>query len=133
KKPLQIIEASIQSADIPVPPISVRGKVTDENGAAVSGVTVMVKGDTKGTQTDAEGNYSIVDVPDNAVLVFTAIGYDKREVAIAKKTTINVRLVAKIESLDETVVVAYGTQKIKDVTGSISHIGIQEMKNAPMG
>ena len=49
--------------EAPVPPITITGKVTDENGAAISGVTVMVKGDNKGTQTDREGNYILIDIP----------------------------------------------------------------------
>src|SRR5690606_5968963 len=111
-----------QPLELLIPAISVKGKVTDENGAAISGVTVMLKGDTKGTQTDAKGNYNISDIPENSVLVFTAVGYESREIAVANRTTINVKLNTKIEALEETVVVAYGTSKVKDVTGSISRI-----------
>ena len=129
----KIVESISLSTELQIPPITVRGKVTDENGAAVSGVTIMVKGENKGTQTDADGNYSLSDIPDNSILVFTAIGFYKRDVSVANKTTINVKLNTKIEALEETVVIAYGTSKVKDVTGSISHIGVQDIKNAPMG
>ncbi len=115
------------------PPITVRGKVTDENGDAVSGVTVMVKGSTNGTQTDANGNYALTNVPDDGVLLFTSVGHDSKEVSVGNKRVINVSLKIKIKGLEETVVVAYGTSKVKDVTGSISHIGTQDIKNAPMG
>ncbi|MEO9145513.1 MAG: TonB-dependent receptor plug domain-containing protein, partial [Ginsengibacter sp.] len=115
------------------PPITVKGKVTDDNGNAVSGVSVLIKGNTNGTQTDANGNYSISDVPDNAILVFTSVGHYTKEIPVGNIRIINITLTIKVEGLEETVVVAYGKSKVRDVTGSISHLGTQEIKNAPMG
>ncbi|MBS1738226.1 MAG: SusC/RagA family TonB-linked outer membrane protein [Bacteroidetes bacterium] len=115
------------------PPVTIKGKITDDNDEAVSGVTIMVKGSTNGTQSDVNGDYSITNVADNAILVFTSIGHETKEVSVANRKVINVVLNIKIKGLAETVVVAYGTSKVKDVTGSISHIGVKEIKNAPMG
>lgn len=127
--PISVNETLLET----VPPLIVKGKVTDENGKPASGVTVMVKGTTNGTQTDVNGDYSISNVPDNAMLVFTSVGFDSKEVSVASRRIINVKLNIKTNTLEETVVIAYGTSKVKDVTGSISHIGPQDIKNAPMG
>lgn len=111
------------------PPITVTGKVIDENGAGISGATVMIKGSTKGTQTDAAGNFVFENVQDNAVLIFSSVGYESKEIAVGNRRTINITLVTAIAALDETVVVAYGTSKRKDLTGAIGSIGRKTIEN----
>ena len=101
--------------------ITVKGVVKDDLGVTVPSVSVMLKGTQTGTQTDVNGNYSI-SVPSNGTLVFTYIGYTTQEIAISSKTTINVNLVSSTNDLQQVVVVGYGTQRKRDLTGSVSSI-----------
>lgn len=110
--------------------IIVKGIVKDKSGP-LPGVTVMVKDNPgMGVVTDAEGNYSI-KVPDNAVLVFKAIGYKVLEIGVAGKTSIDALLQDDIANLDEVVVVGYGVQKKVDVTGAISSVKGSDLKQSP--
>ncbi len=88
----------------------VHGKVVDETGAPAPGVSVRIKGSTSGTVTDANGNFSL-NTPDNAVLIFSFLGYENKEVAVAGKTEINVTLAVSSKSLNEVVVTALGISK----------------------
>lgn len=100
----------------------VKGKVTDENGAELPGVNVLIKGTAVGTASDAEGAYSVSVPADQAtggVLVFSFIGYLSEEVAINGQTTVDMRMIPDILTLGELVVVGYGTQTKRDVTGSM--------------
>ena len=83
---------------------SVKGKVTDEKGEAIPGVSITVQGTQQGTLTDAEGVYSI-DVANNATLVFSFLGYLKQEVAVSNRSTIDVSLKTDTKALEEVVVV----------------------------
>lgn len=107
--------------------INVSGKVTDsENGEAIPGVSVLLKGGTKGTVTDANGNFSLV-VPDTkAVLVFSYVGYTPQEVSVGSQTTLNVLLKSDAKTLSEIVVVGYGTSKKTDLTGSVKSVKSDE-------
>ena len=106
-------------------PIS--GTVTDENGDGLPGVNVLVKNTTIGTVTDIEGNYSI-SAPDNAeTLIFSSVGYLSQEVAIGSQSTIDINMEPDVQSLDEVVVVGYGTQKKSDLTGAISSVEPQDI------
>lgn len=99
--------------------IEVNGRITGPDGAVVPFVNVIEKGTSNGTSADMDGNYSI-NVPQNATLVFSYIGYETKEVAVNGQTTINVELVSDVAALDEVVVVGYGTQEKKDLTSAIS-------------
>ena len=104
-------------ADIPI-----KGKITDQKtGEALIGVSIKVKGTTVGVSTDVNGNYSL-NAPENGLLVITYIGYETIEVLVNNRGTINVPLVGSSTSLDEVVVVGYGTVKKVNLTGSISTI-----------
>jgi TonB-linked SusC/RagA family outer membrane protein len=108
----------------------VTGKVTDATGAPIPGVNVVVKGTTTGTVTDADGVYSF-DIPDGDVtLVFSFIGYATQEVAVGGRATIDVTLEDDIMSLGEVVVVGYGTQEKKEVTGAISQVSGNEIRKS---
>ncbi len=98
---------------------SVKGKVTDETGAGMPGVNIIQKGTTNGTTTDASGNYTLGISADQAILVFSFIGYTTQEVSIDNRTTIDISLAPSAETLNEIVVVGYGTQLKRDVTGAI--------------
>ncbi|AYQ35625.1 TonB-dependent receptor [Runella sp. SP2] len=106
-----------------------KGKVTDaEKGDALPGVSVLIKGTTKGTTTNVNGEYSL-PIPDNgAVLVFSFVGYEPQEMAIGNQTQLNIALKADIKALSEVVVVGYGQVKKSDLTGSVATVAVEEIK-----
>lgn len=105
----------------------VTGVVSDAKGFDVPRVSVKVKGTSTGTSTDAEGKFSI-QVPDrNAVLQFSSVGYVDQEVAVTNQTSLAVTLIETAVKLDEVVVVGYGTQRRRDLTGSVASISSEQM------
>ena len=111
---------------------NVTGKVTDDKGTALSGVSVQVKNTTVGTVTDAAGSFSL-NVPANSrILVFSYADMTSIELAIGNETTVTVSLLPAERSLQEVVVVGYGTQRKKDVTGNISRVTGNEVSNKPV-
>lgn len=113
----------------PMQAITVTGKVsTDEDGSGLPGVNVVIKGTTRGTITDINGSYSI-DVPDaQTVLVFSSVGYVSEEVVVGTRSVIDIALVADVTSMDEIVVIGYGTQMKKDLTGSVVNVRASEVE-----
>jgi TonB-dependent starch-binding outer membrane protein SusC len=101
--------------------INVKGRVLKEGGLPVPKATILLKGTQNGTSTDENGSFEIA-APSNGTLAFSAIGYISREVKINGKNNLEVVLVAKDKSMDEVVVVGYGTQRKKDVTGAVASI-----------
>lgn len=107
---------------------TVTGKVTDSNdGSPVSGVTVMVKGTTTATQTKADGSFTI-SAAANATLIFTSIGFAEMQVAVSGKSTVDVSLVKISQQLNELVVVAYGTKRKGDLTGSVTSVSAKDFQ-----
>jgi len=100
---------------------TVGGRVTDQNGTGVPGVTVTVRGTTNSTQTAADGSYRI-SAPDNAVLVFTSVGYTSQEVNIGTKSTVDVSLASSANTMNEVVVIGYGSVRRRDVTGAVTTV-----------
>lgn len=112
--------------------IQVSGKVTDESNQPLPGVNILVKGTTNGTTSDSDGNY-LINVPDQgAVLVFSFIGYASQETTVGNQSQINVVLLPDIKSLQEVVVVGYGTQKKINLTGSVSSVTSGDLENRPI-
>ncbi|HVI48235.1 MAG TPA: TonB-dependent receptor [Chitinophaga sp.] len=112
--------------------INISGKVTDENGAPVPGVSVVVKGNTaKGAITSADGSFQLNGIDEKAVLLVSSIGYEGIEVAVAGQSKINIRLKSDVSALKQLVVVGYGTQKKANLTGAVSSIGSKELTNRP--
>lgn len=109
---------------------SIKGKITDDQGQTLPGVSVLVKGANKGGISDADGNYS-VEADKNATLVFTYIGYLTKEVAIGGRSVIDVSLETDTKSLNEVVVVGYGVQKKETVTGSVVSVKGSELIKSP--
>ena len=109
----------------------VSGVVYDTNGDPAIGANVIVKGTTNGTITDMDGKYTL-EVPANAILQISYIGYNTQEIPIGNKTTININLKEDTQALDEVVVVAYGTQKARSVTGSMSKLDASELSDMPV-
>ncbi|WP_205509694.1 TonB-dependent receptor [Longitalea arenae] len=110
----------------------IKGQVTDEKGVGLPGVSIVVKGTATGTNTDAEGNFTI-NVPEgNTILVVSSVGYQTQEVNVAGKTTITIALAPGGNGqLGEIVVVGYGTQKKVTVTGAVAQVKGAELAKSP--
>nr|MBI1229370.1 SusC/RagA family TonB-linked outer membrane protein [Cytophagales bacterium] len=116
---------SAQAADI-----TVTGTVTDQNGEPLPGASISVRGTSTGTVTDLDGKYSVV-VPEGSTLVFSYIGYTSQSVEINTQSTVNIALAEDQSSLDEVVVLGYGSVQKSDLTGSVSTIDPRELANLP--
>ncbi|WP_199233917.1 TonB-dependent receptor [Pedobacter sp. HMWF019] len=112
--------------------IVVSGVVKDANGLPLPGVTIKVKGTNKGVLTGNNGSYRIEAVDEQAVLVFSFIGYIVQEVPVAGKTQVNVVLIEESSKLNEVVVVGYGTQKKANLTGAVATVSGDELTKRPV-
>src|SRR5690606_15192553 len=109
--------------------IDITGLVTDKDGEPLIGVNVVVKGTNNGTSTDFDGNYQLQGVDEDAVLVFSYIGYRTAEVDVDGRSIINVQLESDAQLLDELVVVGYGTVRKSDLTGAVDRINLEDREN----
>ena len=100
----------------------VTGKITDSKGSPLPGVTVVIKGTTNGTVTNANGEYSLSDIPGTAVLQFSFVGMKTQEVPLEGKTTINIVMEEEAIGIEEVVAIGYGTQQRREVSGSITNV-----------
>ena len=105
---------------------TVSGKVSDESGATLPGVNIVLKGTTKGVITDIDGKFSISAEPTD-VLVFTFIGMLSQEVLVGEQTVINIEMIADAVGLEEVVAIGYGVVKKSDITGSVGSIKVNEL------
>lgn len=96
------------------------------------GVSVVIKGSTQGTNTDGEGKFRLTVANSNAVLVFSFVGYERKEVAVGTQTSLNVAMTPTDETLNEVVVVGYGSQLKREVTGAVQTLGGAELKDIPV-
>jgi TonB-linked SusC/RagA family outer membrane protein len=111
---------------------TIQGKVTSlESTDGLPGVNVVEKGTSNGTVTDVDGNYRI-NVNEGAVLVFSSVGFTTEEIAIGNRSVIDLVMAADIQQLQELVVVGYGTQAKRDVTGSVASISAESLKDLPV-
>jgi TonB-dependent starch-binding outer membrane protein SusC len=102
---------------------TVTGKVTDsKDGSGVPNASVSVKGTNRGTSTDASGSFRIAVDDNNAVLIITSVGFTRLEVAVGSQTNLDISLVASQSNLNEVVVVGYGTQRKRDLTGAVATV-----------
>lgn len=120
-------DSSVQQQEI-----AISGRVTDSAGAPLPGVTVVVKGTTNGVITDAQGKYSLTNIPGNATLIFSFVGMKGQEIQIAGKTTVNIVMTEESIGIEEVVAVGYGTQKKASIVGSISTVQSQDLTVAPV-
>ncbi len=120
----------ITPKDVEVAPQKITGKVTSSLGEVLSGVSVKVKGSSLGTQTDVNGTFSLT-VPDDAILVFSYVGYVSQEVSVSGRTSVNISLVASTQKMDEVVVIGYGTASKRDLTGSITKVLGKDVADKP--
>lgn len=118
-------EASI-SADIKVIAIDIKGRVLDSKGDGLPGVSIVVRGTNKGVTTDNLGNYQVSVDNENAVLLFSFVGFTSQEIPVGNRSTIDVTLAENVNALEELVVIGYGEQSRKDLVGSV---GVVSRKN----
>ncbi len=107
---------------------TVSGKVTDSSGSSLPGVSVVVKGTTTGTITDANGNYSLSNITENTILQFSFVGMKGQEISVGNKTTINVDMVEESIGIEEVVAIGYGTAKKSDLTGAVASVTAANLK-----
>lgn len=124
--------ASKKDVQSPQSSISVRGVIKDSQGEPVAGASILVKGSQNGTFTDANGEYSLTDVPANAVLQISFIGFETQEVPVNSRTVLNVQLKEDSEMLNEVVVVGYGTRTRRSITGAIDQVTDDAFKDRPV-
>ncbi|WP_353719720.1 TonB-dependent receptor [Dyadobacter sp. 676] len=111
---------------------TIKGKVVDDTGEKLPGVSVVLKGTTVGTVSDADGVYTI-NVPDNgAVLIFSSVGFLTQEVPVGASSTIDIKLATDAKALTEVVVVGYGSQLKKEITGAVQTVKSEELKDIPV-
>lgn len=128
---LVVLKDGVTAAEISMEAIKVSGKITGASGEAIAGVSVLVKGTNIGTTTNNEGDFTIT-VPDaNAKLVISSLGFETQEIALAGRTTLNLTLVPAYTTLDQVVVIGYGTQKKRDLTGSITTVKGDDVAKMP--
>lgn len=108
---------------------SISGKVTDSSGGALPGVSVVVKGTTTGVISDSKGNYSLSNIPGNAILHFSFIGMKGQDVAVDSRSTINVVLDDETIGIEEVVAIGYGKVKKSDLTGSVSSVSTKDLSD----
>lgn len=128
------ISLSVSAATPPAPDKNITGQVKSQDGTPLAGVTVSLKGTNVNTITDNSGDFTI-RVPDNLqnpVLTFSSSGYLPQEIIIGDKSRIDVQLVTDVRNLNEVVVIGYGTQKRKDLTGSIASVSSAQIENRPV-
>lgn len=123
-------EEEVLSPPAPMAP-PVTGRVTDDKGQPLEGATILVKGAQTGTNSDANGNFSI-NVEPNSILIISYVGFESAEVNVGNRTNISVQLKPTVATSDEVVVVGYGTQKKVNLTGAVSHVTSEVLENRPL-
>jgi TonB-linked SusC/RagA family outer membrane protein len=120
------------NSNAPTADRTIQGRVFDKKtGEGIPGVTVVLKGTTKGTTSDLNGNYTISVGGATDVLVFSAVGFTSQEVVIGEKSLVSVTLEPADKALDEVVVVGYGAQSRRNVTGAVAKVDMQQTQNLP--
>ncbi|MCK3685516.1 TonB-dependent receptor [Maribellus sp. YY47] len=128
-KDRQIILTTLHDGSLTEEAKGITGKVTDPSGFPLPGVTVFVKGTSQGTVTSPDGIYTLANIPDNAVIVFSFVGMKSKDVIYSGQTEINIVLEEETIGIDEVVAIGYGTQKKVNMTGAISAVKMEELGN----
>ena len=111
--------------------IQITGTVTDDKNLPLPGVNVKIKGTQTGTTTNADGKYSL-SADENATLVFSSVGFDTQEINVGKRSKIDLQMTSTSKNLSEVVVIGYGTQKKRDVTGSVGSVALSNVTTTPV-
>ncbi|MPR36031.1 carboxypeptidase-like regulatory domain-containing protein [Salmonirosea aquatica] len=121
-----------ERAQAEAPKRMVRGTVLDESGTGLPGVSVVIKETTRGTTTNAEGTFELEVPSDESILIFSFVGYKNQELVVGSQQQLSVSMVPESRSLDEVVVVGYGTKKRENVTGAIAQISGEALTSRPI-
>jgi len=130
-----VVTRKSEEKNIPAPTIVVKelmGKVLDERGEPLVGATIKVKGSTKYAVSNEVGGFSLKDLDDDAVLIITYTGFEAAEIAVGGRTNITVVLKDEDANMKAVVVVGYGTQKKKDITGSVATVSAKQLRDQPV-
>lgn len=111
---------------------NIKGKITDEKGEGLSGVSILLKGSRIGAGTDANGNFSLTVPNKNGTLVITSVGFVSQSIPINNRDNVNVTLAPATTALENVVVVGYGSQLKKEVTGAVQTVNAKELKDLPV-
>lgn len=111
--------------------LEIHGKVADDKGNPVIGATIRVKGTTSGTATDAQGNFAL-EVPDNATLIVSSLGYITKDVQVTGQENLTIVLQTSSTELNQLVVVGYGIEKKADLTGAVASVSQKQLENRPV-
>jgi len=112
--------------------VPITGRIVDSKGVPLEGVSITVKGSNKGTLTDQNGNFKLQVDNENAVLVFSLVGFETKDVPVSGRSDFQVSMVAQTQSLNDVIVVGYGTQKKSVVTGAISQVKASDLEDQPV-
>ena len=132
------LKPAVENANITLPAEvnpaaqTIKGVVTDKSNQPLPGVSVVIKGTGQGTTTDVNGKYSLNVADPSAVLVFSFIGYKTQEIVAGNNASLNVQLVETNASLNEVVVIGYGTQRKTDLTGSLTSVSTKDFAQQPV-
>ena len=110
----------------------VSGVISNEEGEPLPGVNILVKGTTQGTTSDFDGKYNLQVPDENAVLVFSFIGYESQEIAVGARTSIDVSMAPDTKTLEEVVVIGYGQMEKRDITGSVAQVSSEQLQAIPV-
>lgn len=129
--PATVTEAISDPVSPEAPPRKITGKVLALDGTPIDGASVLIKGTLNGVATDKEGNFTLIVADKDKELIISATGYGTREIGIGYGNSFTIRLVQVAGNLNDVVVIGYGEQKRKDVTGAIGSIKADDIKNIP--
>lgn len=121
-----VLSATLEKQDV-----RITGKVTGANGEALSGVSIVVKGTSNGTNTDNNGSFELT-VPQDAVLEVSYIGYDSKEVKLTGESVVNIQLSPSNRQMDQVVVIGYGSLRQKDITSAIDVVNTKDISSRPI-
>ena len=135
---IRVEKSALQETKTPETPVVtevadriLKGKVTDEKGEGLPGVSVLIKGTQRGTVTDGLGSFQLNLPEEKAILVFSFVGYISKEIAVSSQTTLSVSLAIDTKALEEIVVVGYGTERKANLTGSVATVNPKELRAVP--
>ncbi|WP_289055918.1 TonB-dependent receptor [Carboxylicivirga marina] len=111
---------------------TIKGVVTDPSGEPLPGVSVVIKGTSTGTITSIDGNYTLQNVDEETIILFSFIGFENQEIHVTGRSTIDITMVEETTGLDEVVVVGYGVQKKVNVTGAVATVDAEVFENRPV-
>lgn len=132
KRPFMILCFTMFWGFVSAQDVKVSGTITEESGEGLPGVSILVKGSSIGTISDIDGNYAINAPSNDAVLVFSYVGFVTEEISVDGKSVINLKMMPDITALEEIVVVGYGEQKKSVVTGAISSVKAEDLESMPI-